>query len=125
MSSPTSTYSANHDGVMAHLKYLRLFPGKKAIIMPCLIELGRSSKEVHYAIGKKIAQVYDLAIIVTGDRFDDVKNGAIGAGMKRENIVFLENPVKIHNLIKKRLASGDALLLEGRLPQKTIDKIKE
>lgn len=48
-----ATYSANPDGVISHLEYLKIWPGKKVIIMPCLIELGSSSKEVHRRIGEK------------------------------------------------------------------------
>ena len=120
-----STYSANFDGVMAHLDYLRMYPGKKAIVMPCLIELGKSSREIHAAIGKKIAQVCDLAIIVTGDRFGEIKNGAIGAGINAGNVVFLENPITINNLIKNRLISGDTIFLEGRLPQNLIELVRK
>jgi|GEM_PF-304721 len=120
-----STYSANPDGVLSHLEYLKLFPGKKAIIMPCLIELGRSSKDVHYQIGKKIGEVCDLAIITTGDRYNEIKKGTMGAGMKGENIVFLENPEKIQNILKNRLAGGGTVLLEGRLSPPIIDLIKK
>lgn len=35
-----ASYSANPNGVMAHLEYLKTFFRKKIIIMPCLIELG-------------------------------------------------------------------------------------
>ena len=115
-----STYSANPDGVLAHLEYLKLFPGKKAIIMPCLIELGRSSKEIHQAIGKKIAETCDLAIITTSDRFNEIKAGAISVGMNEDNIVFLENPQNIQNLFKNRLSKSDTILLEGRLPRNLI-----
>src|SRR3989344_634413 len=59
-----SSYSSNPDGVMADLNYLNIFPGKKVVIMPCLIELGKKSMEVHYQIGKKIAAVCDMAIIM-------------------------------------------------------------
>ena len=119
-----STYSANPDGVMAHLDYLKLWKGKKAIIMPCLIELGSESKKIHFEIGKKIAAVCDLAIITAKDRFGEIKNGALSAGMKSENIIFCDRPQKIADILKNRLSSGDILLLEGRLPQKIIDILK-
>jgi UDP-N-acetylmuramoyl-tripeptide--D-alanyl-D-alanine ligase len=118
-----STYSANPDGVLAHLEYLKLWPGKKAIIMPCLIELGSLSKAIHEMIGKKIAESCDLAIITTGDRFHEIKSGALGAGMKKENIIFQENPKKIQSLIKNRLTNGDTILLEGRLAPGIIGAI--
>ncbi len=118
-----STYSANPDGVMAHLDYLKLWPGKKAIIMPCLIELGKESKKIHFGIGKKIAQTCDLAIIATKDRFKEIKTGAISAGMKPENIIFCANPKKISELLQTRLAAHDIILLEGRLSQNLLDVI--
>lgn len=93
--------------------------------MPCLIELGRASKEVHFEIGKKIAQVCDLAVITTKDRFGEIKKGAIGAGMKGENIIYSENPVVIDDVIKNRLAAGDTLLLEGRSRDEIIDRIRK
>lgn len=48
-----SSYSTNPDAVFAHLDYLKIWPKKKIIIMPCLIELGKSALEIHYKIGKK------------------------------------------------------------------------
>lgn len=116
----SSTYSANPDGVASHLDYLKLWPGKKAIIMPCLIELGSASKEVHFDIGKKIAQTCDLAIITTKERFDDIKKGAISAGMNAENIIFTENAGTVDKIIKNRLSTEDVILLEGRLAQPVI-----
>jgi UDP-N-acetylmuramoyl-tripeptide--D-alanyl-D-alanine ligase len=120
-----STYSSNPDGVMAHLDYSKLWPGKKAIIMPCLIELGKSSKDVHYQIGQKIAEVCDLAIITAKDRFKEIKKGALDAGMNPENIIFSENPKIINNLIKNCLTNGDTILLEGRSSQSIIGAIKK
>lgn len=115
-----STYSANPDGTMAHLDYLMSFPHKRAIIMPCLIELGKESKKIHFEIGKKIGEVCDLAIITAKERFAEIKNGALAAGMPPENIIFCNNPEKITQIIKNRLSTGDTILLEGRLPQEII-----
>lgn len=131
-----STYSANPDGVMAHLDYLKHWPGgansdtpskargKKAVMMPCLIELGNESKKIHFEIGQKIAKVCDLAIITAKERFGDIKKGALAAGMNPENIVFCDNPRKIARLLSGRLSSGDVLFLEGRLPQNLIQMIQ-
>ena len=110
------TYSANPDGVMAGLEYLRTFPGKKVIVMPCLIELGKASKEVHKRIGEKIAEVCDLAIITSADRFADIKEGAKGS----EKVVLMENPQEIVQKIKGTTTSADVVLLEGRVPQAVL-----
>lgn len=115
-----STYSANPDGVISHLEYLKIWPGKKAIIMPCLIELGKASIEVHKRIGQKIAEVCDLAIIITKERFKEIKEGAINSGQGRVEILFMENPEKIFEKIKTFYNSPDVILLEGRIPKQLI-----
>ena len=107
-----ASYSANPTGVLAHLDYLATFPGKKVVVMPCLIELGTASKEIHRNIGQKIAKVCDLAIITTNDRFAQIKEGA---GDKAE---LLERAEDIFAKIKSFCSKGDTLLIEGRVPQK-------
>lgn len=89
--------------------------------MPCLIELGKESKKIHFKIGEKIVEVCDLAIITTKDRFSEIKKGALSAQMKPENIIFCDNPKKIAQIIKNRLSAGDVILLEGRLPRDIAD----
>jgi UDP-N-acetylmuramoyl-tripeptide--D-alanyl-D-alanine ligase len=106
-----STYSANPDGVMAHLDYLKIWEGKKLIIMPCLIELGEKSKEIHKKIGEKIAEVCDLAVITTKDRFKEIKEKA------EDKAIFLENPKEIFEKIKDFSGKDDVILLEGRIPK--------
>lgn len=110
-----ATYSANPDSVIAHLDYVRSQPGQKIIIMPCLIELGRSSKEIHRNIGRKIGQVCDLVIITTKDRFEEMREGFIQGGGKEENILFIENPKKIYEKIKSFVKAGDIIILENRV----------
>src|SRR3989344_3293303 len=121
-----STYSANPTGVMAHLDYLKTLPGKKILVMPCLIELGKASKEVHRRIGRKIAEVCDLVIITTGDKFKEIKQGVVSieakpqqerglASTKSTEIIFLENPKKIFEKIKSTTHPGDVVLLESRV----------
>jgi len=104
-----SIYSANPDGVIADLEYLSLYDGKKIIVMPCLIELGKASKEVHKRIGEKINTVCDLAIITTKECFDDVKEGA-----KEKEVLFLENSQEILEKIKNITENKEStVLLEG------------
>jgi len=120
-----ATYSANPDGVISHLEYLKNFSGKKVIIMLCLIELGSASKEIHRRIGEKISQVCDLAIIVTKDRFKDLKEGFIRGGGREDSILYLENPKEIFEKIKSFCQPGDVVLLEGRIPKEMIELLSD
>ena len=124
-----SSYSANPDGVFADLDYLNIFgnpstgsgQAKKIIVMPCLIELGEKSKIIHEQIGKKIGKVCGMAIITSKDDFEQLKRGVMESGMKESNILFLEKPAEIYSVITLFCKSGDAILLEGRVPNKLIE----
>lgn len=117
-----ATYSSNIDGIVSHLEYLKNWENKKVIVMPCLIELGSEGKEAHINIGKKIGEVCDLAIITSKDYFNELRKGAIESGMKKENIIFIEDGEKILKKISVFAEEGDVVLLESRVPVKVIDK---
>ena len=108
-----SSYSANPDGVLADLSYLKNWSGKKIIIMPCLIELGKTAPNVHYKIGEKIAEICDLAIITTKDYFNDLKRGAENKN-KNIKIIHSSDPAKIKKLLTDLDFLSDVILLEGR-----------
>lgn len=109
-----STYSANPDGVLSALEYFAVWPGKKILVMPCLIELGKASKNVHMRLGKKIQEVCDLAIITTKEHFVDIQQGS-------DKVVFIPEKQEIVEKIKSTVHAGDAVLLEGRGPLKVED----
>jgi len=109
-----ASYSANPTGVTADLEYLKLYAGKKAIVMPCLIELGESSKEVHKKIGEKINEVCDLAVITTKDHFAEIRE-------KTEKAVFIDNPQEIIKRLEGFKNPEDVILLEGRVPKQLIE----
>ena len=104
-----ATYSANPDGVMAHLEYLKSLPGKKVIVMSCLIELGSTAGDIHKQIGKKIAEVCDLAIITSDDYLKEVKEETGGKA------IYMNEPKDIFEKIKNFCGEGDIILLEGRV----------
>ena len=116
-----STYSANPDGVIADLEYLSLYEGKKILVMPCLIELGKAAKDAHKRIGAKIEEICDLAIITTKEHFEDLKQGA----KQSEKIVYMENPQEILAKIKNNTKTGDAILLESRLSESLVKVLIE
>ncbi len=120
-----SSYSSNPDGVAADLDYLDIFPGKKMIVMPCLIELGEKSKDAHYRIGKKIAKVCGMAVITTQDYFEELKRGAVEAGMDARNIIFSEKPTDIFTIVTTFCKKGDTVLLEGRVPGHLIQLLND
>ena len=118
-----STYSSNFNGVISHLDYLNIWPEKKIIIMPCLIELGSASSKIHTKIGEKIGEICDFAIITTKERFEELKIGAIKSGLKEENIIFSENGKEILEKLNSFLNKENVILLEVRTSKNIIEKI--
>ena len=120
-----SSYSANPTGVFAALEHLKLWKGKKIVVMPSLIELGSASYELHVQIGRKIAEICDTAIITTKDEFPALLQGAREKGMKAENILFMENAKEITEKIQAFSGEGDVVLLEGRVPKQLTDLLEK
>jgi len=113
-----SSYSANPAGVMADLEYLKIYPGKKIIVMPCLIELGKASKEIHQKIGRKISEICDLAIITTKDYFKEIKKEA-------PNALLIEKSEEILDKLKGFFGRDGVILLEGRVPKKICQSLNQ
>jgi UDP-N-acetylmuramoyl-tripeptide--D-alanyl-D-alanine ligase len=112
-------YSANPDGVFAAINYLSARPEKnKILVMPCLIELGHASAEVHKKIGKLIYEKCDFAVITTPADFGEIKKEAGGKA------VFEANTGKVMELINKKVDSETAVLLEGRLSDDIVKSLR-
>lgn len=120
-----ASYSSNPDGVMADLDYLAVYEGKKVVVMPCLIELGAKSAEIHVEIGKKMARVCDLAIITSKDKFKELSEGFLSQRIPQHKMLLLENPQEIFTMITTMCKQGDAVLLEGRVPGGLIKLLNE
>lgn len=115
-----SSYSANPDGVFADLEYLSIFPKKKIIVMPCLIELGSKSSEIHKKIGRKIGKVCHLAIITSRDKFKEIEAGFNETKNESAKCLLCDKPDEIATIISLFCKAGDVVLLEGRAPSKLL-----
>jgi UDP-N-acetylmuramoyl-tripeptide--D-alanyl-D-alanine ligase len=110
------TYSSNPDSVLAHLDHLKLWKGKKIIVMPCLIELGKESKNVHKIIGEKIDEVCNLAIITNKECFKSLKS---------KKAVFINSPQEVYERVRANISMDGVVLLEGRLNEKIINLLNK
>lgn len=113
-----STYSSNPTGVITHLEHLKKWEGKRIIVMPCLIELGSSSRDKHIEIGKKIGEVCDLAIITTKDQFKLIQEGAQMEGLEKDKVVFVQKQNRIIEKLQDFFNENNVILLEGRISEK-------
>ncbi|MBO7377889.1 MAG: UDP-N-acetylmuramoyl-tripeptide--D-alanyl-D-alanine ligase [Clostridia bacterium] len=79
-------YNASDKGAAAAMEVLDCFSGRKIVVTPGLVELGKMEEERNFALGKLIAAHADKVILVGKRRTGDVKDGLVSAGFAEENI---------------------------------------
>ena len=110
-------FNSNPTGSKMAMDVLSRFnKGKRIVITPGMIELGDKQYELNEALGVKIAECADVAIIVGEYNKDALLNGIKQGNMNSENV----HAVASFNEAQKVLASiakaGDTVLYENDLP---------
>jgi UDP-N-acetylmuramoyl-tripeptide--D-alanyl-D-alanine ligase len=118
-----ASYSSNPDGARAHLEHLQLWSGRRAIITPGFIELGKVSAEAHYQLGKQIGRTCDRAILTHKRYHDEIKQGIKEANGQTE-LFLISQPEEIINQLQGYNQSEDVILIEGRIDDKIISLLQ-
>lgn len=118
-----STYSSNPNSVLSIKDYVKLWGGKKVIIMPCLIELGKEAKRIHKELAMELEKVFDLSIFTTRDYEKEI----LKTFQNKNKVLFSSDKELILNRIKEILSDtkDSVLVLEGRSRQDIINYIFE
>lgn len=113
-------YNANPESMSAGLDVLCHTAGKKKLrsvaVLGDMLELGHVSKEAHFDIGNEAARRGVKRLITFGKAARDIAEGALAAGMKKENITIIEdteNAEKAADIIKSIIGKGDAVLFKA------------
>jgi UDP-N-acetylmuramoyl-tripeptide--D-alanyl-D-alanine ligase len=85
---------------------------RKIVVLGDMLELGRHTIDAHKSIGEKVADIADVLVVV-GPRAQDIKFGAISAGMKEKNIFDFSASEDAGEFLKSLLAPGDMVLIKG------------
>ena len=110
-------FNANPDGAQAALDVLSSFDGgKKIIVTPGLVELGREEDELNRAFGRGVAQAVDVAILVGGARTVPLQHGLREAGFVEAQIHIVANLEEATSVIGRIARAGDVVLFENDLP---------
>ncbi len=104
------SYSANPDGVMAALDYLKeaYKDYKKIIVFPGIIELGKKSDEVHKILFNRISEVCDVAYIL------GIRNYESGIMNNECRFVFEKDFDRAADMLKNDLDENTVVLFESR-----------
>ncbi|MDE2312046.1 MAG: UDP-N-acetylmuramoyl-tripeptide--D-alanyl-D-alanine ligase, partial [Patescibacteria group bacterium] len=109
------SYNGNPAGAAEAVKVLERFLGRRKIYLtPGLVETGTAAPAVHREIGRRLAGVADVVILiknsVAGYIEEGIKQQAIG---NRPQIIWFAGAPAAHEGLKDIVKSGDVVLLQN------------
>ena len=110
------SYNSNVDGFNAAMEVLDTFKGRKIVLTPGLVELGKMENVANLEFGKELAKHADIVIVVGKHNAEMIINGLLDGGMNRENIRFAKSFNKANVMLNEILCEGDVVLFENDLP---------
>ncbi len=110
------SYNSNEEGIKAAMEVLDNFNGRKIVLTPGLVELGKVENVVNFEFGKELSKHADHVIIVGKHNAEMLISGLLEGGMNRENIKFAKNLNKGNVILNEMLKKGDVVLFENDLP---------
>lgn len=115
------TFNANPQAVMAALAYMKIYTGKKIMVLQPLIELGKDSFFQHQRIGKAIGDVCDYLLLTNKNYqkaiLDGVKKG------KKKCSVYTGSTLEIVQFLHKHTKKRDVIVFEGKEAGQPFTKI--
>ncbi len=110
------SYNSNVDGVRAAMEVLDAFNGRKIVLTPGLVELGKEENIANFEMGKLLAKHTDMVIIIGKHNAEMLINGLKDAGFNTEKVLFAKSLNRGNDLLNEIMAEGDVVLFENDLP---------
>ena len=110
------SYNSNEEGVASAMEVLDTFKGRKIVLTPGLVELGKEENIANFRFGKTLASHADIVIVIGRHNAEMLINGLIEGGMNKENIKFAKSLNKGNAMLNEMLVEGDVVLFENDLP---------
>ena len=111
-------YNSNIDSCKDTLKVLRLYNGKKIIVItPGLIECGEHMYEYNYTFGKYLSDVVSLVYIVGSINKNAITDGLINNGFDKANICYLSTRDEWVDIVNN-ISQDEVILFENDVVEK-------
>lgn len=110
------SYNSNFEGFKQALDVLKEFEGKKIVVSPGIVELGKEQASINFAVGKEVAKVADVFIIMNETNKNALLGGAMTEGMKRNQIYFANTRNQQKEILRKVIEENGIVLFENDLP---------
>lgn len=108
-----NAFSSNEEGFTRIIADLKSLPGRKALITPGIVELGKDTLPVHEKIGRLANSVFDIVVLVG----DSERTAGLTKGLgEKTKILRLPNNSSVWPTIDSLARTHDWILLENDLP---------
>lgn len=115
------TYNGNSSGVKEAIDVLSRFTKRRKVyITPGLVETGVQSQVVHEMIGRQLAHVADLVLLVQNSVTPEIEAGLIDEGFPGKNIVYFPDAQTLFSNFSKYIKPNDVVLLQNDWPENYI-----
>lgn len=106
------TYNTHLNSIKTAVEYIKLYKGKRILVLEPLSELGKNALSDHLELGKEIGKVCDY-LFLTNDNYYK----PLVSGVQKEKslcVVSVLPPAKIAKFIEENTGRGDVVVFEGR-----------
>ncbi len=108
------SYNSNIAGAKDAVETLRLFPGKKMVVTPGLVELGQLEEKLNAELGGALV---GLDVLLVGETLVlPVRKGYSDAGGDEKRIRIVPTLQKAQEILSAELSAGDSVLFLNDLP---------
>lgn len=111
-----NSYNSSVQGSEASIDVLSKFSGKKFVITPGLVELGKEQFNANFEFGKTMASVCDYVIIDSTINFEAINSGLIFGGFDEEHILQAGSLSQAVMVLNTLVEADDVVLFENDLP---------
>ena len=111
-----NSFNSSVQGSKASLDVLTKFDGRKFVITPGLVELGKEQFNANFEFGRMMAQVCDYVIIDSTINYEAINAGLIFAGFKKECILRAGSLSQAIQVLNTLAEANDVVLFENDLP---------
>ena len=106
-------FNSSPNGASAALDVLGAFTGRRIIVTPGFVELGKDQDKYHFELGQKIKDNADVAVLVGKKRTEKIKEGI---GDFKGEVYQVSSLTEATALLQKITFAGDVVLFENDLP---------
>lgn len=106
------SFNASPDAVLAAINYMKIYSGKKFLVLQPMIELGSNAEDEHYKVTMLISKLCDY-LFLTNKNFYEAILGGIKEG-RGKCVVKVQKAKDIAEYIKRKASPNDIAVFEGK-----------